>query len=420
MIMIRYFLYNLLLAMIAPAVMLYLSASRRHRKLMWRFRPYVPSFSVRPIWVHACSVGEVNVAKELVKVLREKDPHRTIMLSVSTLSGVQYAASLALDATVVLAPFDLKWTLRDFIKRTRPCVLAIIETEIWPNLVRETARSGIPVLILNGRISERKFPKYKRYRHLYPPFHKYIALVAAQNEIYTSRFQAIGVDKEKIKITGNMKNDAVVTVVAPDKRDALLRDNGFSKKDTILIFGSTRPGDEQLAEQCWQNLKAAFKDLRIIIAPRHLNRVGEVLQAFSGENICRRTEILAGTKNCPARVFILDTLGELNAFYALATIVVIGGSFYPGVEGHNPLESAALGVPTIFGPFMGNFPEAATLLLNAEGALQVNANELPERLRTLLQDPALRESLANKGRKAVLESQGVVEKNASLVLRYIR
>lgn len=420
MIMIRYFLYNLLLSLFAPAVLLYLLVTRKHRKLIQRFRPNIPVFPASPIWIHACSVGEVNVAKQLIQLLRKKDPMRPVMLSVSTLSGVNLAASLSLDATVVLAPFDLKWTILSFIKRARPCVLAIIETELWPNLVRETDRSGIPVLILNGRISERKFPKYKRYRHLFPPFHKCITLIAAQNEIYAGRFEAIGVEKLKIKITGNMKNDAVVTEIAKDKCDALLHENHFSKDDTILVFGSTRPGDEQLVYQCWEKLKTEFLDLRIIIAPRHLNRVDQAVLACRGENTCRRTEILAGNHNHNARIMILDTLGELTKFYALAKVAVIGGSFYPGVEGHNPLESAALGVPTVFGPHMGNFPEAATLLRNAEGACQVKAQELPDILQSLLKHPMLRESLADNGRKAVLESQGVTEKNAALIMKHIK
>ena len=319
----------------------------------------------------------------------------------------------------MLAPFDLKWTIRYFIKKTRPCVLAIIETEIWPNLVRETARAEIPVLILNGRISARKFPKYRRYRHLYPPFHKYIALVAVQNETYAGRFQTIGVQEKKIKITGNMKNDAVVTEITPDKRDTLLREIGFSKDDTILIFGSTRPGDEQLAKQCWQTLKDTCKGLRLILAPRHLNRMDEVLHIFKAEDVCTRSEVTAGNKTNKSRIFVLDTLGELNQFYAIATVAVIGGSFYPGVEGHNPLESAALGVPTVFGPFMGNFPDATKMLIDAQGACQVKPDELPEMLRTLMQNTALRESMAQKGRKVVLENQGAVEKNVAIVLEHL-
>ena len=419
--MIRYWLYNTLLLLAAPVCALYLLLSNRNRRLLRRFWPALPSMPDTPIWIHACSVGEINATRGLVQTLRHYIPDTPVLLSVSTLSAYKLAISSSMEVTTVFAPFDLLWSVRGFIKKAKPRILVIIETELWPNLIRESNRNGIPVVIVNARLSPKRFPRYMRYRGVLPPVYDHLRFVAAQDDIYAERFRMLGILPEKIAVTGNMKNDAELTEICSEERDMVRRENGFSKNDDLVIFGSTRPGDEQLAASCWRQLKNEFPSLGVIIAPRHIQRIEEALLPFMDEQISKRTAIKKGIHNWHARIFYLDTLGELTRFYGLSTIAVIGGSFFPGVEGHNPLESAALGVPTVFGPYMGNFSEAATMLLNAEGAFQIkNPDELLPLIRTLLLDPVLRERVARKGRKAVLNSRGAVERNKEIILRYIQ
>lgn len=418
--MMRYFFYNLLLVLLAPIVWFYLLLKPKYRMLIQRFSPVVPDFSDQPLWIHACSVGEINAAKGLVASLKKRFPDLLLLVSVSTVSGYELANRLSIDAAVTFAPFDLKQSLHRYIKKANPCGLVIIETEIWPNMIRETSKSGAPVLIINGRISNKQFPRYMRYKTFMPPFYKYLDCVAVQNTVYADRFQQIGVSGAQVEVTGNMKNDAVVTEISIEKSTAFARENGFSENDMLLVFGSTRPGDEQLALACWQTLKDELPALRLIIVPRHLQRMEDVLQSLGAQTICKRTEISAENQNKDERILVVDTLGELTKFYAIATVAVIGGSFFPGVEGHNPLESASLGIPTVFGPYMGNFPDAAELLLQANGAFQIQKPEdLPNLLRKLLGDSLLREQTARKGREAVFQNRGAVAKNIEVLKRFL-
>jgi len=419
--MIRYFLYNLFTTAAAPLLFLYLLASRKNRRLVQRFCPNISPFRTSPIWIHACSVGEISVAKGLIQELRASAGNIPVLLSVSTISGYEFALSLSLDATLALAPFDFFFSVKPFIKKTNPCLLVIVETELWPNLIRESARYSVPVLVVNGRISPRKFPAYMRYKRLMPPIDRYLMAVLTQNEVYADRFKDIGITADKVSVTGNMKNDAVVTEISRDKCERLCKENGFSRNDIILTFGSTRPGDEVLAAHCWENLKEEYPALRLVIAPRHLQRLDEALYPFKGNQVTKRSDVVAGRQNWHARVFFLDTIGELTGFYAISSIAVIGGSFFPGVEGHNPLEPAALGIPVIFGPYMGNFPDAAQMLLDKGGALRVqDEQELIETLHLLIRNPLTCERIGRKGRKAVLDSCGAIKRNADIILNSIR
>ena len=286
-------------------------------------------------------------------------------------------------------------------------MLILLETELWPGLVREAKRCGVPVAVVNGRLSPRKFPNYKKYAFLLPPVFSWLSHVAAQEHIYRDRFAALGVPEGRISITGNMKYDGVLTEVPESLKMSLRETNGFDEQSEILIFGSTRPGDEELAAACWKALKDRYPRLRLIVAPRHHNRLEEGLAAFKGEEVVLRSERIADKENRTARVLFLDTMGELGSMYSLCRVAVIGGSFFAGVEGHNPVESAALGIPTIFGPFMGNFPDAAAMLLEAGGAFQVSTQEdfFIICLRRLLDNPEYARAIGESGRRVVLENQ---------------
>ncbi len=416
----RYIAYNLLLLLAAPLGALYLVASSRHRPLLRRFYPVLsPHIGDSPLWVHAASVGEVNVAMGLIQAFKKKAPTIPVVLTVSTLSGLRLARMRAPAITVAFVPFDLIISVRSFVRRMRPRQLVIIETELWPNLLRETRRSGADVMIVNARLSAELFPRYARFRYVLPPLFSYVNFVGAQDETYAERFRRLGVPDSYVAVTGNMKCDTALAEYQPETLLALRRENGFQPHDVLLIFGSTRPGDEQLAADCWRHIKERFPQTRLVIAPRHLERVDAALKPFEGEAVLRRSEVKSGKSNPKARVFFLDTFGELMQFYAASTVAVIGGSFFPGVGGHNPLESAAAGVATVFGPHMEDFADAAGMLLAQEGAVQVERPEaLQSLLCTLLETPAVRERIACTGREVVLANRGAVERNVAAILRH--
>jgi 3-deoxy-D-manno-octulosonic-acid transferase len=412
----QYALYNAALACAAPLLRVGLGLSRRHGSLRERFSPSLPDDVKGAVWVHACSVGEVNTVRALIPALRSRFPGAPILLTTSTMSGRELALKSIEDARVAWLPFDTRPAVRRFVERLRPCVLVLVETEVWPNLVLETRRAGTPVVVVNARLSSRQFPAYRRLRWLLRPAFSMLSTVGAQNEAYAARYSFLGTPREAVRVTGNMKFDAVRTEVDARSRLELRVGCGYGADTPVLVFGSTRPGDEALAARCWRALRDRFPELRLVVAPRHAQRLAEALEPFQGECPVLRSDIQAGRGPRDARVLFVDTLGELVTFYALASVVVIGGSFYPGVDGHNPLEPAALGVATVYGPHMGNFPEASEALLGRGGAVQVvDPGALCETLERLLSDRQACRALGTLGRKAVLENRGATDRNADLV-----
>lgn len=290
-----------------------------------------------------------------------------------------------------------------------------METEIWPNVVRETERRGVPVVVANARLSDKHFARYRRYGDFFHGVFSRIAAVAAQHQTYAERFTALGVGSERVTITGNIKFDNVTMTIDSERLSALRSACGLGTHDPVIVFGSTRPGDEALAARCWNEWKDQFPGIRLVVAPRHLERLTEALAPFE-EPVALRSALVAGNRSANERVLFVDTLGELVDFYALGTVAIVGGSFFPGVNGHNPLEPAALGVPTVFGPYMSNFIDPAEVLVAARGAVQViDPQELARVVTALLRDPARREALASAARDAVEKNKGALARTMHVV-----
>ncbi|MCC6143586.1 MAG: 3-deoxy-D-manno-octulosonic acid transferase [Candidatus Hydrogenedentes bacterium] len=411
-----FFLYNSAMTVAAPVGRFWLWTHREHRELLQRFAPRVPAFADRPIWVHACSVGELNTAEPFVQGLKRHFPHHPVLVTTSTSSGHSLAEKKFPEGSIAWCPFDTRRSVRRFLRQARPAALVLIETEIWPNLIREAAVLGIPVLTVNGRISAKHFERYKRYQRFIGPAFSLLTACGMQDDINAKRIGLLGVPQGRIEITGNIKFDAVATECEASVRARVRRENGFAPQQPVLIFGSMRPGDEALAAACWSALKDEVPELRLVLAPRHLDRVDEVAAAFT-EPVFRRSQVLKGTKPLKERVFLLDTLGELRQFYSIATAAVIGGSFAPGVGGHNPLEPAALGVPTFFGPHMENFQDVARVLAEGAGVIQTPAEQLAVKLAEIFQDATHRRTMGTRARKIVMSNQGAVQRNLALLAR---
>ena len=410
-----YLLYDVVTSMASPVAALWLSAHPKYKPLLARFKPEVPPDLDRPLWVHACSVGEVTTAKPVIKAMRQRWPDIPVILTVSTVSGRELAGMTCAGIPVTWCPVDHKGIVRRFVRQLQPRALVLIETEIWPNLLRESRSFGSPVVLVNGRLSDKHYPRYLKIRRVLRPVIRLISAAGMQNREYADRFVSLGGDPAAVRVTGNTKFDGVSTRLDPELLERLRAENGFPPESRVLIFGSTRPGDEALAAACWKSLRTEFPDLRLIVAPRHIERLNEAIAPFE-EPLLLRSEVRQGRKPQGERVFILDTVGELVAFYALATVAVVGGSFYPGVNGHNPLEPAALQTPTVFGPYMRNFIDPARELLAHGGAEQVpNPEALCDVLRRLLGDADARATLAAQGRRSVIDNQGAISRSLDLL-----
>ncbi len=364
-----------------------------------------------PVWVHACSAGEVQTMRPLLESLQKEHPDIPLLLSASTQAGLDLARKSTAEAAV-WCPADTPGAVRTFFEIVKPRALVLAETELWPNLIFEAKWRGVPVAVVNGRISDKHLSRYRRFRHAFAELLPALNAIGVQNEEYAERFAALGANRDTIHITGNLKFDAVCDSVPPRQRARLRAELGIPAGAPVLLFGSTRPGDEALAASCWRVLREACPGLFLIVAPRHPQRAGEVMAEFS-EPMRRRSQPQEGPWS---PLFLLDTTGELIQFYSIADVAVVGGSFYPGVNGHNPLEPAALGVPTVFGAYMRNFADPAKVLLDSGGALRVAEPEsLGASLLALLEDAGIRRSLGTLGRKAVLEHRGAVRQNVAMI-----
>lgn len=331
-----------------------------------------------------------------------------MLLTVSTITGKGQAQNI--DTPVTWFPFDSRRIVRRFIGELRPRALLLVETELWPNVLHEAAQAAVPVALVNGRLSDKHFHNYRRLRSLYAPGLSSLRVAAMQTATYAARIEGLGAKPSVITVTGSTKFDGLTTDVDDASRHSLRVENGLPTDAPVILFGSTRPGDEKLAAACLVALRRRFAELTLIIAPRHLNRLAEALEPFD-EPVLLRSEVQNGKQPGAERIFCLDTMGELAEFYRISDIAVIGGSFFAGVDGHNPLEPAALGIPTVFGPHMANFPGPAEALLECGGAVQVGApHELVNALHTLLAEAEARKEMGARARDAVLAGQGAIER----------
>ncbi len=410
----NYPLYDLITTLAVPPAAAWVALRPRYRPLLSRFAPRINGAQVSSFCVHACSVGELSVARPVIAGLRDRHPDVPVVLSVSTVTAWDMASKNLPDATLTWFPVDQPNIVSRFFRRLNPRALFLMETEIWPNIVREAERRDVPVMVLNARLSDKHFARYKRHAPFFQNVFSRITHVAAQHQTYAGRFITLGVNRDRITITGNIKFDNLKSSVDGARLRHLRGECGLNGEGPIVIFGSTRPGDEALAASCWEKWKTEFPGARLIVAPRHRERLSEALAPFK-DPVALRSRIVSGERRTNARILFIDTLGELIDFYALATVAIIGGSFYPGVNGHNPLEPAALGVPTVFGPYMSNFIDPAEVLINANAAVQVETPDaLQSAVSSLLRAPERRASLCAAAREAIAANTGALARTLDL------
>ena len=359
------------------------------------------------IWVHAVSVGEVITAKSLLPLLRESFPAMPVFISVTTLTGKQVADRQLRDADgVFFCPFDWRFAVGRVIRRLRPQVLLVVETEIWPNMLRACHDAGAATMLVNGRISDRSFHRYRLIRGFLKHYLRPVDSFCMQNSRYAERIIELGADPSKVSVTGSLKFDAVVPRHGAPSPAARLIPPGRA----VLVAGSTLAPEEEILLDVFRALRGKHEDLFLILAPRHPERFDEVekVAAARGLTVVRRSTLQQPVSN--ADVMILDTMGELASIYAAADVVFMGGSLATW-GGHNIIEPAAEGKPVLFGPHMSNFQEIASSFLDAAAAIQVgDRDELEESIARLLADETLRADVGLRARQLVDANRGAGRK----------
>lgn len=330
--------------------------------------------ATRPVvWLHAVSVGEVIAASRLVAELDQALPQWQVLISTTTRTGQELARQRFGENRVFYCPLDLPWAVRAYIRALKPQMLVLAETEFWPNLLSACFRRGIPVAVVNARISDRSWPRYRALRSLWRPMLCKLNLALAQSEVDADRLRALGCEARRVSVAGNLKFD--VRAAQEAEATKVLKIAGAGMR--YVVAGSTLEGEEAALLEVWPKVLAAHGDLVLVLAPRHPERfeaVATLLRA-AGVRWMRRSEwktqrpekIEAGT------VVLVDTIGELASVYSLAAIAFVGGSLVPA-GGHNPLEPAQFGVPILMGPNYENF-RAIVEDLRAHDAIRITSHE---------------------------------------------
>ena len=362
------------------------------------------------IWVHAVSVGETGASIPLLKRFRELHPEVPIVLSTVTDTGQRVAADKVPEGTrVVYMPYDLRFVLKRFIRRVRPRIFIVIETELWPNLFRTLGERNIPVVMLNGRISEKSSRGYSKVSFFMKKVLEYVKVFGMQGAADGERLKKIGAAPEKIVVLGNFKFDLAMPGETPRWANEL--------GGPVIIAGSTFRGEEELILTAWQQNTDRFADLKLVLAPRHPERFREVEDLLRARNVAfvKRSALPAGPS--PYSVVLLDTVGELASVYGAADIAVIGKSF-TGHGGQNPLEPAYWGKAIICGPHMENFPFIEDFYREG-AAFKVEPSDLAKKIRELLITPEKAGAAGEKARELFLANSGAVDRAVKVVEGYL-
>lgn len=415
-------LYGALLLLLCPVIAWRMIRHGRYRrglreKLTGRLQR--PSDARPVVWFHAVSVGEVIQLQKLVKEFRQQTAEAcSVLVTVSTDTGFDIACQKFPDCAVTWFPLDFSWAVENALHAIRPALVVLVELELWPNFLQECQRRQIPVAVVNARMSERSFQRYRSAGRILTPVFSQIRLVAAQSPANGERLVSLGVAPDRLHITGSIKFDGVET---HRKNPGTLRLRslfGLKSDDLVLVAGSTQEPEERIVLEAWMALRQDFPHLRLILVPRHRERFDAVASQISATGLpLARRSLLSPETHPPetSAVLLLDTIGELSACWGLAEIAFVGGSF-GNRGGQNMIEPAGYGAAVTFGPNTWNFRDVVTSFRDAAACLEIpDPDQLLPVLRTLCQDPEARRRLGTAAAQVVLSQQGATQRTAALL-----
>ena len=373
----------------------------------------------RSTWLHAVSVGEVNVALKLANALRTHEPDLHCALTTTTTTGFALARKNAPQwIEVMYTPLDYWPVMRRAFSVIRPVRIVLVEAEIWPNLTAEAHARRIPLALVNARLSARSERRYRQFRFFIAPTFRLLDLVCVPEKEDAKRWAELGVSQDRIRLTGSIKYDpAGLDQVAEIQETAHpVSLNHLEPESPVLFGGSTHRGEEEVLANIFLRLRQQFPSLRLFVAPRHVERLQEICAQLDALRlqVTLASEALAH-RELNADCMLLDTTGELQRWYGIATVVFIGKSL-TAHGGQNPVEPILAGKPVVFGPHMENFATLANMLVSKKGAVQVqDVNSLEQALAELLHDREARQRLVQSAREVLSEHQGATARAAALI-----
>jgi 3-deoxy-D-manno-octulosonic-acid transferase len=424
-----FYLYNVLWLLAFPAVIFYLALRRlftgKYRqnlgpRLGVGLKGLSTPIGGEVIWVHALSVGEVLSVVSLVHTLRREFPECKILITTATESGQHIARQklTSLDCHFFYMPLDFWFLVQRTVKSIGASLFVLVETDLWPNLFWCLAREKTPIILVNGRLSDRSFPRYKLWRSFFSQAFNHIDVFSMQSQEDARRVGMLGIEAAKIRVTGNLKFDQPMAQSANQEREELVRELDWIQPLATWVAGSTHPREEDIILKVYSRLRQEFSDLCLILAPRNQERFHEVFKLASqtGWRTLLRSQLPAEKgRGAQTDVLILDTIGELARFYSLGDFAFVGGSLVP-LGGHNPLEAVQRGLPVVFGPHMENFRDIAAILIESGGGFQIaDESELFELVRNWLAAPAMCREQGEKAQTAMQPHQGAVGRNLKLI-----
>ncbi|MGO8676848.1 MAG: 3-deoxy-D-manno-octulosonic acid transferase [Limisphaerales bacterium] len=377
------------------------------------------------VWMHAVSVGEVNVCTQIIQGIEPRLPNLKIVVSTTTTTGMdELHRKLPTHISRIYYPIDRRSYVVRALSTIRPLAIVLVEAEIWPNFLWRAREMGIPVFLVNARLSDRSYRGYKRFGLLFRPLFASLVGVGAQTEADAARLRMLGCRPEAVQVVGSLKYDAAKL----DERrlvdvPGMLHQLGVPPGAPILLGGSTHAGEEAILAEQFLRLRTRFPDLFLVLVPRHFERCREVGRELEtrGVKFTYRNGITAQTQFQPCEIdcLLVNTTGELRYFYEYATVVFVGKSL-TAAGGQNPIEPGALAKAMVFGPNMQNFAEVVRSLLAQQGAIQVrDAAALEKALAELLADPARRQALGRNALKVVRENLGAINRTVEMILRHL-
>ena len=421
-----YFIYSVLLS-IAFLILLprFLYDALRHGK-------YVAGFSERLgnvqlilnpnaplVWIHAVSVGEAQAARPLVRELKARFPDIALAISTTTRTGQELAHNIFKDDAVAIFyfPFDWRWTVRRVLSAIRPTAVIILETELWPGFLRECRNQTIPVAIVNGRLSGQSFRRYRLVKRFISRVLSCVSLAIMQTDADANRLIELGMEPKNVRVSGSLKFDAGVLPATTSATDYFIERFALNSPAPVILAASTHAPEERIILESFKQILTKQPDARLLIAPRHPERFNDVasLIELNGLSYSRRSKpaVVADTTNS---VILLDSIGELNSVYSLATIVFVGGSIAK-TGGHNILEPAAVGACVVTGGYTHNFQVIVETFAKADALVQLSPmpeaearEELTTVLNGLLLDHARRADIGARAKKLVNENRGATQR----------
>jgi len=374
------------------------------------------------IWIHAVSVGEMRVASIITPILRKAFPTHTIIFSSVTHTGNKIANSIAKgEEKTFYLPFDLSVITNRVVESIKPEIFLCLETELWPNLITSLQRFNAKIILVNGRISNRSYRGYRRIRFIISRILKKFSLILMQSAEDAARILDLGAKKDKVFITGNLKFDQPLSEHRDD-RQKIREKMHLNDEDTLLIAGSTHRGEEKDVISCFSRLRKQYNGLRLLIAPRHIERIQEIQQILTRQGLESIRFSSLTNQHSPItnnQIFLLDTIGDLKGLYSASDIVFVGGSLVKK-GGQNPIEPASLSKPIILGRFTFNFQDVVRSFLENSASIQVeDKNGLYSAVKLLLDNPQEAKNLGAKAKSTVDKNSGSSQRTLNLLLSII-